>query len=256
MIGVTLKKLIYVCVLFLVSIFSSFPVSAKQITLSVGEWQPYMGSDLPNNGAIAEIITEAFSDIGYQVAFEFYPWARAMEQAQLGRVDGTGLWLKTESRESEFYFSEPVLEEKHVFFYNRTNKPRLDSFEALKSYSYVGLEDFSYGIDLDNIIRAKQINMHRVSNDEQAFGMLLKNRVSIYPQEMAVGYYLLRQHFSEQEVKNRGHIEQPFMRKNSHIMLSKADKNNADILKMFDEALLRMKQSGRYDQLLAKVIKF
>jgi polar amino acid transport system substrate-binding protein len=85
--------------------------------------------------------------------------------------------------------------------------------------------------------------------------MLLKNRVSIYPQEMAVGYYLLRQHFSEQEVKNIGHIEQPFMRKNSHILLSKAD-NNADILRMFDEALLRMKQSGRYEQLLFKVIKF
>ena len=58
-----------------------------------------MGSDLPNNVAIAEIITEVFADIGYQVSFEFYPWARAMEQAQLGRVNGTGLWLKTESRE-------------------------------------------------------------------------------------------------------------------------------------------------------------
>jgi ABC-type amino acid transport substrate-binding protein len=67
---------------------------------------------------------------------------------------------------------------------------------------------------------------------------------------------LLREHFSEQEVKNIGHIEQPFMRKNSHIMLSKVDKNNADILKMFDEALLRMRQSGRYEQLLLKVIKF
>jgi polar amino acid transport system substrate-binding protein len=256
MMGVTLKKLIYVCVLFLVSIFSSLPVSAKQITLSVGEWPPYMGSDLPNNGAIAEIITEAFADIGYQVSFEFYPWARAMEQAQLGRVDGTGLWLKTESRESEFYFSEPVLEEKHVFFYNRTNKPKLDSFEALKSYSYVGLEDFSYGLDLDNIIRAKQINMHRVSNDEQAFGMLLKNRVSIYPQEMAVGYYLLRQYFSEQDMKSIGHIEQPFMRKNSHILLSKGDKDNAKLIEIFNESLQRMKQSGRYDQLLSKVIKF
>ena len=52
------------------------------------------------------------------------------------------------------------------------------------------------------------------------------------------------------------HIEQPFMRKNSHIILSKVDKNNSEILKMFDEALHRMKQSGRYDQLLAKVIKF
>ena len=256
MIGVTLKQLITVYIFSLLTLFSSFLASSKQITLSVGEWPPYMGSDLPNNGAIAEIITEAFADIGYQVSFEFYPWARAMEQAQLGRVDGTGLWLKTESRESEFYFSEPVLEEKHVFFYNRTNKPKLDSFEALKSYSYVGLEDFSYGIDLDNIIRAKQINIQRVSNDEQAFGMLLKNRVSIYPQEMAVGFYLLRQHFSEQEVKNIGHIEQPFMRKNSHIMLSKADKNNAGILKIFDEALLRMKQSGSYDQLFSKVIKF
>ncbi|WP_165385471.1 transporter substrate-binding domain-containing protein [Pseudoalteromonas phenolica] len=170
-----------------------------------------MGSDLPNNGAIAEVIAEAFADIGYQVSFEFYPWARAMEQAQLGRVDCTGLWLKTDSRESEFYFSEPVLEEKHVFFYNRADKPILDSFEALKLYSYVGLEDFSYGLDLDNIIRAKQINMHRVSNDKQAFGMLLKNRISIYPQEMAVGYYLLRQDFSEQDMKKIAHIEQPFM---------------------------------------------
>ncbi|TMN93698.1 hypothetical protein CWB72_01835 [Pseudoalteromonas phenolica] len=256
MIGVTLKQFKYIFFVLLLSLFSNFNALAKQLTLSVGEWPPYVGSDLLNNGAIAEVIAEAFADIGYQVSFEFYPWARAMEQAQLGRVDGTGLWLKTDSRESEFYFSEPVLEEKHVFFYNRTDKPILDSFEALKSYSYVGHEDFCYGIDLDNIIRAKQINMHRVSNDEQAFGMLLKNRVSIYLQEMAVGYYLLRQHFSEQDMNKIAHIEQPFMRKNSHIILSKVDKNNSEILKMFDEALHRMKQSGRYDQLLAKVIKF
>ena len=254
MIGVTLKQ--FKTITLFLFLFSNFNVSAKQLTLSVGEWPPYMASYLPNNGAIAEIITEVFADIGYQVSFEFYPWARAMEQAQLGRVNGTGLWLKTESREGEFYFSEPVLEEKHVFFYNRNNKPNLDSFEAFQSYSYVGLEDFSYGIDLDNIIQANQINMYRVSSDDQAFGMLLKSRVSIYPQEMAVGYYQLRQHFSEQDMKLIGHIEQPFMRKNSHIILSKVDKNNANILKMFNESLLRMKQSGRYKQLLSKVIKF
>ena len=79
MIGVTLKQFKYIFFVLLLSLFSNFNALAKQLTLSVGEWPRYIGSDLPNNGAIGEIITEAFSDIGYQVAFEFYPWARAME---------------------------------------------------------------------------------------------------------------------------------------------------------------------------------
>ena len=47
----------------------------KEVTLATLEWEPYVGSGLPDYGFTAEIITEAFSKAGYKVNIEFYPWA-------------------------------------------------------------------------------------------------------------------------------------------------------------------------------------
>jgi len=89
---------------------------ANKLTASVGEWPPYITKDLKYNGAVAHLITDILEDIGYEAELIFYPWARAYSQLAKGKDDLTGVWMHKQEREQDFYYSEPVLSEKFVFF--------------------------------------------------------------------------------------------------------------------------------------------
>lgn len=90
-------------VMFTLSIFDY--VSAEQakdtIQISTINWEPYSGEKLPNHVFFSELITEAFSRVGYRVEFKYRPWARALKEAKNGDVHGVmnTYWKK----EREYY---------------------------------------------------------------------------------------------------------------------------------------------------------
>ncbi len=55
-----------------------------ELKISVGDWPPYLASDLKHNGVIAHLISDLFADEGYRVKFEFLPWPRAYSSAAAG----------------------------------------------------------------------------------------------------------------------------------------------------------------------------
>src|SRR5688572_21588603 len=77
------------------------------VRLASLEWEPYIGSDLPDQGYVTELVRAAYADQGVAVEIEFYPWARALHLARTGAVDGLVPEYFNASRETEFRFSEP-----------------------------------------------------------------------------------------------------------------------------------------------------
>jgi sorbitol/mannitol transport system substrate-binding protein len=65
------------------------PLRAEPVvTLAASERAPYIGAMLPENGYVAELVTEVFRRRGYQVKIDYYPLARAHQLARTGEVDG------------------------------------------------------------------------------------------------------------------------------------------------------------------------
>lgn len=63
-------------------------IAAETITVSTGEWMPYVGlkgSDPP--GYVIEIVRKIFTKAGYQVIVNDLPYERALEYLEDGRVD-------------------------------------------------------------------------------------------------------------------------------------------------------------------------
>ena len=54
------------------------------ITISSGEWPPYISQQLPHYGVTSQIVSEAFEQVGVTVKYEFLPWSRAIEAARAG----------------------------------------------------------------------------------------------------------------------------------------------------------------------------
>jgi polar amino acid transport system substrate-binding protein len=42
-----------------------------QLKISVGDWPPYLSSELKHNGVIAHLISDLLADEGYRVSFQF-----------------------------------------------------------------------------------------------------------------------------------------------------------------------------------------
>lgn len=230
--------------------FSQYSYSQqKTLNISVGEWPPYITEDLKHKGVVSHIIKDIFMDIGYNVEFSFYPWPRAYSIAAANKVDLTGIWMHKQEREKDFYYSEQILSEEFVFFHLKNFNFDWKSIKDLKDLSVIGMLGYSYGPEMDEAIESDIINMStRVSRTKQAFGMLLLNRVQLYPQEINIGYYILNQYFDKDETKKIINHPTPYLTNYSYLLFPKTSEKSILLLKQFNQQLSIYKRTGKYDK--------
>lgn len=64
------------------------PITAysKTVSITTGEYPPWTGAALQNNGYVNHIISEAFASVGIETTFIYMPWKRAFEEAKQGSM--------------------------------------------------------------------------------------------------------------------------------------------------------------------------
>ncbi len=244
-----MKKILIICfLLFLVLFLPGHSYSEETIHITAGEWSPYLSEKIEDNGIAGRIIKEAFALEGIKVKISFLPWKRAYSEAEKGKYNGTAVWLKKPDRKKTFYYSDPVIEEQHVFFYLKSYPFKWNAIEDLMNHKVGGLLGFSYGPVFDDAIKAGEVKMHRLPTDIQAFGMLLKKRIQVYPQELNVGYEALYGNFLIGETQLVTHHPKPFHVDFSYLLLSKKIERNKHLIEIFNKNLKRLKESGEINR--------
>ena len=155
-----MKNILKTCFFLIIIIFSTEKsYSEETIRLTSGEWAPYLSEKLKHNGIVGRILKEAFALEGIEVKISFFPWKRAYSEAKKGKYDGTAVWLKKTEREKAFYFSEPVIEEQHVFFHLKSYPFKWNAFEDLENHRVGGLLGFSYCKPVSCIMYSRSISL-------------------------------------------------------------------------------------------------
>ncbi len=244
-------KVLTVFIISVVMVFSVNPnvaFSQETIKIAVGNWPPYFSEKLKHKGVVARMIREIFSAEGYNVTFRFFPWARAYEEAKKGRFDATGIWLKKPGRETDFHYSDPVLNEKHLFFHLKEFQFDWKNIDDLKDLRIGGIIRFSYGEEFDKAEKSGNLRVDRVSTDLQNFKKLLAGRLHIYPQEINVGFHALRSNLKPEEIQRITYHPKILMEKESYLLFSKKIKSNKALIVKFNNGLNRLKNSGNYQR--------
>ena len=87
----------YFQMIFILLLTSNYSFAkTKEIILTSLDWEPYIGEKLHTNGPLAEILKRAFEIEGYELKIIFYPWIRAVNEAEKAHdgIDGnTSRWL-------------------------------------------------------------------------------------------------------------------------------------------------------------------
>ena len=96
--------------------------SAEEIIpVATLEYQPWTGKNLKFNGFVNHVIAEAFKGRGYAVRFTYLPSKRGITETKNGNYPALSYVYFSKDREKEFYLSDPISEEKIVFFHLKSN---------------------------------------------------------------------------------------------------------------------------------------
>ena len=88
----------------------------RVVTVTYGHFPPWISKELPDGGYLRSLITKAFKHSGYDVAWEFLPWKRALKKVREGDADASAAWASHPERNRAFRLSIPVYRETNLLF--------------------------------------------------------------------------------------------------------------------------------------------
>ncbi|MFL6657193.1 MAG: substrate-binding periplasmic protein [Massilia sp.] len=222
---------------------------AEDITLTNGEWKPFLSEHLPYSGVLSRIVSEAFALEGVSVHYVFRPWPRALAEARNGNAQGSLVWSvgrPDSARIRDFYFSDVVYDSKSVFFHRKDFAFHLNQLADLANYRIGAVAGYEYSFeDLPGV------HLDRAATDELCMRKLLAGRFDVFPSSLHVGMYILRTQFSASEAAQITVSPVTYNTSRYHLILPRALAGSPRLMQLFNKGLRRLKESGRYAQYLA-----
>jgi len=219
----------------------------KPVSISVGDWPPFFVEEEPGQGSVARLVRDVFREQGYDVSFHFLPWKRAYREAAIGKRDATAIWMHKEEREKDFIYSDAVMKEQFVLFHRKDQPIEWNSLDDLSDLKLGASIGYSYGPDFDDAVESGLLSVERESSTELNFRKLLFGRIDAFPEEINVGYYILRRETDPTEAEAITHHPKSILENESFLLFPRNDPDTAVLLKEFNEGLRKFRASGRYN---------
>jgi len=161
-----------------------------KVLIVTGEYVPYVGEDLENQGFITEQIEKALTNAGINYRIEFYPWARCSEMVQSGEAWAAYPYGHSEQNDKTYLFSNTVFSTKHKFYYLTENDritKEAQSFSAIgdfKDYVFGGANGYWYGSPKD--FEALGVQVEWADNTDALIKMLYAKRIDFFIEDELV----------------------------------------------------------------------
>lgn len=220
--------------------------AAEVITLTNGEWPPYLSEQAPGYGIASRIVTDAFAAAGVEVRYVFRPWKRAYLEAAGGTYDGTLVWTWGEARAKHFLFSDPVFEGRSVFFHLKSRPVSWSRFADLTAYRIGGTLGYEYEFE-----RTPGIAIERANTDLANFRKLLAGRIDLFPSDINAGYALLKAEFTDEDRRQLATHPKAYNVVSYHLLLNRKNPRNIRLMNRFNQGLRTLKDIGRYETYFA-----
>ncbi|MCP4294730.1 MAG: ABC transporter substrate-binding protein [Proteobacteria bacterium] len=107
---------------------------------------------------------------------------------------------------------------------------------------------YDFGAEFGKAEKEGKIKVQRVPKDEQNLKKLMLGRIKLYPQDLVVGYDLIRRVLSPAEALQITYHSKALLEKPHHLLLSKKIKRNKHMMERFNSGLKRLKESGKLDR--------
>lgn len=214
--------------------------------IATGEYPPFSGEQLKDNGIAAAIVSKAMKEIGYEIEIKFMPWPLATKAtAESGTNQGVRAafpYVKSPEREREFYFSDPILTVETSIFYNPAKTPQISaqtSLADLKDYHLLPIAGYRYLSAVEQLPKLNRV----AENNVEAFKQLLNDPdTQLVAEATAVGSQVLSDTFprQQQQIKFLPAFTSPL-----YLIASKRNPYSRSLILEFNKALAAIDEDQR-----------
>lgn len=229
------------------------------VRLATLEWEPYIGTRMPDQGYAAALVRAAFADQGVKVEIAFYPWARALHMARIGEVDGLMPEYFDASRETEFQYSAafpggPLMLYKRrgdaIAFTTDPVKHQDAALRALKTKRFGVVRGY---LNTPVFDAAKYLKKEEANDDATNLRKLVYGRIDLAVIDRRVADHIIRTEYpsyaSKIEPMSPALAEIPL-----YIAFSRKSPRMRGSLATFNRGLAAMRKDGRLDALYKRYI--
>lgn len=235
-------------------------VLAQDIVLAADRWCPFNcepGSENP--GILVEIIEGAFKKskfyaAGARLIYKDMPWARAIDEARRGQVDG--IIGASQDDAPDFIFPMKSLVTTENKFYTLVEN-KLESLEIkdLPRYTLGAIRDYAYVDDLNQYIKVNSKNSKRIqlSSGDDPLGInirkLLAKRIDIIVEDEAVMNYALHKANIKNQIKElKSNLKKDVL----YIAFSPGKSHSKELANMLDQEITYLENSKEFKSILKK----
>jgi polar amino acid transport system substrate-binding protein len=210
-------------------------------------YPPFNDQNLPNGGLMVDIVTQTFKEAGHQLDVNSRPWARVIDDLKSGKADVViGIWWKKE-RENFLYFTKPVLFNELKFVKRKDNKADYDgTIKSLDGLKIGTARGYTYGEAFDN---AKNFKKEPTPDVKASIIKVTMGRIDMAVEDQIVAQYLINT--TPKVADKRAEltfVKKPLNTVELFVAVSKQNPDHEKIAKDFNDALARLKASGKlYD---------
>lgn len=226
--------------------------SSPTIKLVTGDYPPFSGETLPHQGITPEIMRWVFEGMDKPVTIEFKPWERGFQETLHGDYFGTFPYVKTEERETQFLFSDPLFNVDSYFFVQADSEINYTKDEDLTGRKICRPDGWAL-YRLKDLAEKGNISLEKPTGMDLCFKMLQNKRVDMLLVSESTGWATVDEVFgSRSDFKM---LPTPFSQATFYLMVSKTYPQSETLLAEFNKNLTKVHERGDIKTLLAKELK-
>lgn len=237
-----------VFVLLLIGLCSGTVMAANLSVVHSGQWPPYSGQELPEQGLAVDLVATALKRAGYSPKIRVDSLDRILEGGKIGVYDVFATPWFSDDRNEYLLFSKPYLESYIRFIKQKDADYQFDDLDDLEGKmigvvaGYAYSENFNHSRD---VIRISERNLI------QNILKLTQGRIDLaLDDELVLRYEINR--FMPSNMASLEILAKPLAVRGIHIGVSRENPDHERIVADFDKAISEMKKDGTYDKILNK----
>lgn len=229
---------------------------AEVIKLRADEYYPFNGAQSASKpGYVVEVAKAIFEPLGHTIDYQVMPWARAIREAEAGRIDG--LVCAAKSEVPQFIFpEEPQGILRDAIFTLKGSTWKYSGVASLKLVVVGYISGYSYGPTFDEYIEANKGDpklLHANTGDEalvQNIEMLQRGRLSALLSNPEVFLATLQDHHLSAEQFQLAGVSPNL--DPTYIAFSPKNPKASEYARILSEGTQRLRKSGELTRILSR----
>lgn len=220
------------------------PLAADPIRIATGDYAPMTGEALPNGGVVNGLVARLAADAGVEISFEYMPWNRGLELTRAGQIHAASYWSDLADQTGLIEVG-PVSSERIVFFYRKDKPlPTWSALPDLAGHTFGATLGYPYSEEFWALGENGIYTIQTAPNDVSNFKKLLGGRIDAFVIDELVGWDMLNQNFTPEEVAQFAASDLPVTETLAYLQVSSSIEGGAEIAAKLQAAYEALKASG------------